>query len=324
MRVGFVGAGGIARAHINNLKQLEGVRIVGVTDPDQERARAVAAEVGGIAYTDVHSILDQAALDAIYICVPPFAHGEPEMAAIARRIPMYVEKPLGLDVELPRRIAHEVDRSGLITAVGFQLRYVDTAERLRTMLQGRTVGMITGHYACPFVTTPWWRKRALSGGQLVEQVIHIVDLIRYITGDEYETVYSQERLRIKRDVPEIDIGDVTVTNVTMASGAIGSISNTCALPSGWRLGIEIVAEDLFARWNLDELHLIEPSGESRMPAESGDPMALADRAFIEAVRSGDPSKVKCDYLDALGTQKAVMAAVQSASTGQPVRIHRSA
>lgn len=320
MRVGIIGAGGIAQAHINNLKQWDDVQLVGITDVDQARAKSVADQLGAVAYDNVDELFSRASLDAVYICVPPFAHGEPEKAAIAHKVPFYVEKPLGIDLDFAEDLAEQVDRAGLITAVGFQLRYIDTVETLRTRLKGRTLGMVLGRYACPLVSTPWWRKRAFSGGQLVEQVIHIVDLIRYVTQDEYQTVYSKESLRIHTDVEGMDIPDVTVTAVTFRSGAIGSITNTCAIPSGWTADIEVVASDLAARWNPSELTLTDGKETTQEKSKTDNPMALADRAFIDAVASGDPTRVKSDVADALLTQKAVMAAVRSAAQGQIITI----
>lgn len=320
VRVGFVGVGSIAQAHLKNLAGFEDVEIVAVTDVDAERAQTTAEAFGAKVFPNHEEMMAQADLDAVYLCIPPFAHGEPERAAIRHKIPFYVEKPLGLDTELPEAIGREVEQSGLITAVGFQLRYMDTAERLRHLLAGKRMAMVNGHYYCPLVQTPWWRRRELSGGQLVEQVIHIVDLIRYVTTDEVASLFCREALRIHGDVPQMDIADVTVVSYQLKGGAIGSLTLSCALPSGWQAGIDVIADDLAASWRLDHLSVTTKEGTESFKAESGDPMALADRAFIDAVTSGSQERVKSSYADALKTHRIVMAAWRSVQEGRAVGV----
>jgi len=320
VRVGFVGVGGIAQAHLKNVTAYPGVELAAVTDIDAGRAADVAKTYGATVYPDHETMMREAKLDAVYLCIPPFAHGDPERSAIRHRIPFYVEKPLSVSPELPEAIAKEVEEAGLITAVGFQLRYVDTAETLRNLLQGKRLAMVNGHYFCPLVQTPWWRRRALSGGQLVEQVIHIVDLIRYITSDEVATLYCQEALRVHTTVPEFDIADVTVTSFTMKSGAIGSLTQSCALPSGWKAGIDVIADGLAASWTTGELRLTRADGVETVKPEVQDPMAAADRAFLDAVASGSAAGIKSTYQDALKTHRIVMAAVRSAKEGRPVAL----
>ena len=74
VRVGFVGVGGRAGAHIEALQAIPGVEIVSVSDVDGERARAVAAEHSAAAYENTEEMLDAETLDALWVCTPPFAH----------------------------------------------------------------------------------------------------------------------------------------------------------------------------------------------------------------------------------------------------------
>lgn len=320
LRVGFVGVGSIAQAHLKNLSTFSDVKVVAVTDVDADRARETAEVYGAEVYPDHEKMMADANLDAVYLCIPPFAHGNAERAAIRHKIPFYVEKPLSLESDLPEAIAKEVEESGLITAVGFQLRYVDTAERLRSLLSEKRLAMVNGHYYCPLVPTPWWRQRELSGGQLVEQVIHIVDLIRYVTNDEVATLFCQEALRVHGDVPGFDIADVTVTSYQLKGGAIGSLTLSCALPSGWQAGIDVIADGISASWRLNELNVTTTEGTDHFKSQSGDPMALADRAFIDAVAAGSQELVRSSYLDALKTHRVVMAAWRSVQEARAVEV----
>ena len=97
-KIGFIGAGGIAHRHFGVLEQFEDVVIAAVTDVDGGRAEAAAARFGARAYTDFAAMLADCSLDAVYVCVPPFAHGAPERAVIAAGLPFFVEKPVAIDL----------------------------------------------------------------------------------------------------------------------------------------------------------------------------------------------------------------------------------
>ena len=70
-----------------------------------------------------------------------------------------------------------------------------------------------------------------SGGQLVEQTTHQVDLMRYLAGEIVE-VHARYANRVLGDVPNLDIPDVQVVNLQFASGAVGSLTTSCALREG--------------------------------------------------------------------------------------------
>src|SRR4051794_24493351 len=72
--LGFVGTGGIARHHLEQLAGLEGVRIGAVCDVVEERARATAEKFGGTVYGDYARMLENEKLDGLYVCVPPAMH----------------------------------------------------------------------------------------------------------------------------------------------------------------------------------------------------------------------------------------------------------
>ncbi|MFN8489350.1 MAG: Gfo/Idh/MocA family oxidoreductase [Caldilineaceae bacterium] len=132
VRVGFIGAGGIASRHVGDLLQFEDVKIMAVADPAQDRAQVQAQRCGAQVYGDYRAMLDKTPVDALYICVPPFAHGELELAALERRLPFFVEKPLATNWETAARIAQGVTEQNLITAVGYHWRYLDTTEEAQT------------------------------------------------------------------------------------------------------------------------------------------------------------------------------------------------
>src|SRR5919204_861901 len=105
VRVGFIGCGGNARGHMREVIRLEEARVAGVCDVVRELADQAAELTGAEAYTDLRALLDRPDLDAIYISIPVFAHGEPELAVIERGLPFLVEKPVALDLATANEIA---------------------------------------------------------------------------------------------------------------------------------------------------------------------------------------------------------------------------
>ena len=168
VRVGFVGAGGIVNVHLQHIRKNEMARVTAICDIHEETALRKAQEYGGAAYTNVDEMLEKEALDALFISVPPLAHGEMEEKAARKGIHLMVEKPLGLDYQKTAKKVEIIKQSGIICGVGYCLRYLDSVAKAKEYLQDKKVAMVRGHYLSSFVPTPWYREWEKSGGQLVE------------------------------------------------------------------------------------------------------------------------------------------------------------
>jgi predicted dehydrogenase len=316
IRVGFVGAGGIAAAHLEALSKNEKVQLVSVCDIVPASAHKAADQYGMQAYGDFDAMLDQETLDVLFVCVPPFAHGDIEEKACAKGIHLFVEKPLGLDMEVVRKKAKIIRDAGIMSASGYVLRYLDTAAKAREYLQGKTIGLVRAHYLTGFVPAPWWREMAKSGGQLVEQTTHTVDMVRFLAGD-ISKVYSQMALRVMGDIDKLDIPDVGTLSVAFESGAIGHV-DTCFIQPDHRVGVEVQGRDFRLLLEGSTLTITEKDGTKVIKSETADIMFAQDSAFIDAVITGDRSLILAPYDDALRTVEVTLAANKSAQTGQPI------
>ena len=140
-----------------------------MVDINREQAEKMAAEFGGRVFDSAEALARE--VDAFYICLPPFAHGEAERAAIHARKPFFVEKPVALTMQTAREIEREVARTGLITCVGYHWRYSMPLDRAREILAGATIGMVLGYWmgggpkpGTTFRPGYWWGVKAKSGG----------------------------------------------------------------------------------------------------------------------------------------------------------------
>src|SRR5690606_20983556 len=137
--IGMIGAGGIARSHLNALKKVEQAKLVSIFDLNIEGAKQAAEEFGAKVPDSADALLNPAEIDAVFICVPQFARGDLEEIAAKRGIHVFVEKPLGLDMELVARKEKAVRESGILNSVGYVLRYYDTVQKAKAYLQDKTI-----------------------------------------------------------------------------------------------------------------------------------------------------------------------------------------
>lgn len=318
-RIGFIGAGGIAERHFHVLAAIADVEVAAFADPEPGRAERLAALCGGRArsFTAHRAMLDEVALDALYICVPPFAHGAPEADAIAAGLPFFVEKPVALDLAAAEATAQEIARSGLVTAVGYHWRYLDTVEEAQALLETNPPRLASGYWLDQTPPPPWWWRQDRSGGQMVEQATHIVDLMRHLIG-EVDTVYGLAAHVKRAAFPALDVATASTASLTFATGAIGNIAATCLLRWGHRIGLHIFADGLAIE--LSDRDIIVDVGRGRpLRQAAADPVAGEDRDFIDAVRGGQ-DRIRCPYREAVESHRVALAIVQSAREGVPIAL----
>lgn len=315
--VGFIGAGGIAGRHLDVLRRMSDVRIAAITDIDPARADAMAAEYAAQAFDSPTAMLAAGGLDALFICVPPFVHGPAERAAIAAGLPFFVEKPITVDLDLAEALSAEISAANLITAVGYHWRYLDTVDCARRALADRPAQLIVGHWHDSTPPPGWWGVQNLSGGQMVEQVTHLIDTARFLAGG-VQTVHGAGNHLPRSSHPELDVATASIATLTFDSGAVATLSATCLLNWSHRTGVHIFADGLAIE--LSDHEVMIDTGNGRHPTQAeGDPVWREDRDFIDAVRGG-PNRIRTSYADALETHRIALAVSHSAQTGEIVHL----
>jgi len=321
VRIGVIGCGSIMRnAHIGpTLGDHPDVELVAYYDVNREAADGFARDFGGQA---VGSEAEVCALsDAVYIAIPPDAHGAAERACLESQTPFFVEKPQALDLGFAHEVAAEVERLGLITMVGYQWRHSPVGANLRSALADTT----------PVLANLWWyigtpklffnRFKARSGGQVVEQVTHVVDTVRYAVGEITE-VFGWARNVVHQGWEDWDNDDVGAAAIRFESGALGTITNCYALTEGAPTGsgCEILCPDRRVTWQGKSVTVRTADGEETMPGFDEHPHRFEDLAFIEAIKTGDRSGILSPYADGLKTLAVTLACAGSGEAGGPVAI----
>jgi myo-inositol 2-dehydrogenase/D-chiro-inositol 1-dehydrogenase len=315
-RIGLVGAGNVAQRHARVLSGLPDVDLVGVTDVVPDAARRLADQFDCRVFGEVTSLV-AADVDAVYVCVPPFAHGLAEEVVLSAGLPMFVEKPVAVDRGTAERIGALVTKSDVLTAVGHHWRYLDVVDRARALLDGRPARMINGSWWDKVPPVQWWARQSHSGGPIVEQSAHVLDLIRLLAGEVVEVTAYGDGSPPPLDGADID--SVTAAALRFADGHVGTLSSACVL--GWRhcAGVEVIAEGLALRVGENELVVREGDREHRIPGDPDAARTAVDRAFVDAVR-GLGDDIRVPYDEALRTHRLACAVAESAVAGRPVRL----
>jgi predicted dehydrogenase len=318
VRIGIAGSGWIAGRHIGNLQSFADVKIVAVADPIFDRACAQAERCNAHAYVSLQEMLERDKVDAVYVCVPPFAHGEIESALLDHKLPFFVEKPLATDLATAEEIAARVAEQELVTAVGYHWRYLDTTQRAQELLAANPARLALGYWL-DFTPPPaWWARRDQSGGQMVEQTTHIFDLARLLVGEVVE-VFGAGSSTPRPQFPGADIFDVSLATLRFANGAAGNMASTCLLDWPHRIGLHLFGETLAIELSEKEMSVRTGGDAASAYTAEVDPFLLEDRAFIDAVQ-GKPNRIRASYAEALKTHRITMAAEESARSGRIVRL----
>lgn len=301
MRIAMIGAGGIARRHLGVLVNEPGVVVAAHTGAGIASASENARVYGGNAYPTLADLLDAERIDAAWICVPPAAHGEIERTLIARDVPFLVEKPLAADDDSPEALATEIVRSGLPVAVGYHFRALDTLDELRQTLTDNPAQMLIGAWHGSMPGVPWWRKQALSGGQTIEQATHLFDLARFLVGEAAveaaQATYPSEPI-----LPGADVAGVSAALLRFDDGLPGSFTSTCLLGASTPASLQIICEGLLVTVTQQAV-TYERAGERREVRTGVDPFVVENRAFLDAVRTGNEAGIFSTYADALKTHR---------------------
>lgn len=332
-RVAFIGAGNRAVSHMAALTHIPDVETVAIAELDESRAiesqeRANSRRADGSdpidvrIFDDYRNMIDTVDPDCIYLCLPPYVHGQLDHDVIDYGLPVLFEKPVAVEMNVANEIAAHVAEKGIINAAGYQKRYSSAVQEARKLLADKTIAMAISIRLSGLPGQPWWRVQKQSGGMLVEQHTHAVDLMRFVCG-EIENVYAVGSTQLLNDTPNLDIFDVNACTVRFEHGAPGIIGNSCAAPAGAAIFpphlVHVVSNGMVVTVN-ERKTTIRRDGEAdveELLPEANDNL-LMNRTFIDAVRSGKQTGILSDFADATRTFAVTMACQKSAERGQPI------
>ena len=328
VKVGFIGCGGRAGAHFQKLVTFkDDVELVGFADLVIAKAENFRDRAGeGKVFTDYKKMLEETKPQAVVIAVEPCAHGEIEFEVINRGIHFIIEKPMALDIKVAESIEAAVKKAHLITSVGFQDRYQDITKIMVDKLAGKRIGLVEGSWVGGIPGVWWWRKKETSGGQIVEQNIHLFDQLRYMLGEPV-SVYAAAGKGIvrpaERNMPGYNVDDYSSAVIKFESGVVATLFTGCYVKHGFKSnGLTFYCEDCVVDYTLRSHLTYRDNEKTEEYDHSNDGLYeqtySLDRTFIDAVKSGDPSKILSPYNDAIKSLRLCLACNESIETGKAI------
>lgn len=187
IRLGLIGAGPNGTGNVRNLLKHEGrCCLTAVADLDQEAAARIAAEFGGQTVIDYRDFLPN--VDAVIISSPNFLHAEQAVTCAEAGKHVWIEKPMALSTADADRIASAVHRAGVVSMVGFSVRFDGVQQRMRQAIDAGAIGQVFSiwsrrmTWSDPTRRKGWRTSFAQSGGLMSEIVAHEIDWIVDVMG----------------------------------------------------------------------------------------------------------------------------------------------
>lgn len=339
LRIGIVGAGAISTQHIEAIEALEGTRLAGVVSASEAHARGVGERWGVPWSTRLEDLLAREDVDVVSICTPSGLHPAQALAVLRAGKHAIVEKPLALRVADADAVIAEGDARGLVVATISQRRFEPAVRALKAAVDGGALGRIAlviaeGIYHRPqsyYDSAAWRGTIALDGGVLMNQAIHVIDLVRWIGGP-----VASVSGHVATIGHEMEAEDTATVSLRFAGGALGEIvATTCANPEE-PVALRVYGDAGHVRLAGDEAVEWAVPGVAAPPAPSVAPPAPAGTGqtktwgtsavgylrqyadFVEAVHTGRPPAVTArDGRDAV---EVIVAAYESSRTGRAVRL----
>lgn len=325
MRIAMIGTGRIGQLHARVLAEHPMVDELVVADLDRVSAER-AAKALGARVADVDEAIEDA--DGLAIATSTNSHPELIRAGLRRRIPIFCEKPVALEVAETAELVQQIEASGIPFQLGFHRRFDPAYQQAQRMVADGTMGRLyqvrmtaMDHNPPPESYVP------TSGGFFRDSSIHDFDAIRFVTGDEVESVYADGgALGFDYFADNGDV-DTAVATLRLRSGVLGVLAGGRHNPPGYDIRMELVGSGDAVAIGLG-IHTPIHALDQDAPALDHGWESFLDRfadayraelnAFVE-VASGR-AEIACTARDGLEAMRIAEAASRSLAEGRPVAL----
>ena len=323
MRVGLVGAGFMGGVHLNAYAGIPEVEVVGVADARVEAAVAGAKMVGAQPYASYEELVSAHDVEVVDVCLPTALHRDLALRAAGEGRHVILEKPIARTMEDAQKIVEAFSGEDPRLFVGHVVRffpeYVGIKEKIEAGDLG-TVGVVRTSRRSPFLLgwNDWYADWRVSGGVLLDLVIHDFDFLRWALG-EVERVYARGMLG--REYNRLDYVLVTLR---FENGAIAHVEGHWGYPGPFNYSIEVAGSSALVTVDSREPAPLELTGDTATPGEVPDlasgksPYSKELEHFIQCIATGEEPIVQSQ--DACEALRIGLAATESVLTGEPVTL----
>lgn len=348
VKIGLIGAGGIAQSHMRALQTAEGIEVVAICDIAEERAKRTAQTYRiPHVFTDYHDLLEMDEIEAVSVTTYNQAHCAPTVDALHAGKHVLVEKPMAAtldDATAMTRAAHE---TGKILMVALKTRYSPHMIAARRIAESGALGDIyyAESVACRRNGIPGWsggsftRKETAGIGTVADIGVYSLDASLYVMGHPKPVAVSGIANNLLGtqyckpvmggwdwDPEKLSVEDFGVASVRFEDGRL-MIFKTC-----WIMNMDSLGETLFlgtkAGLKLNPLTVFRNDNEwgtmndIKVNVPSVEDIELfrsENLAFADAVRENKPSPIPADQM--LLTNVIIQGLIDSAAAGHEVQVH---
>lgn len=249
INLGIIGAGRVGRLHANILtSRAPKARLLAIADIFAESAKSAAEEYRIPDFTtDASELINSGALEAIVICSSTDTHVGYIVAAAEAGKHIFCEKPIDHDLAAIDRALRAVDTNGVKLQVGFNRRFDASNARIKRAIESGEVGQphtlsITSRDPAP----PPIDYIKVSGGLMMDMMIHDFDLCRFLLGDVVE-MYAMADVMVDPAIGAAGDVDTAKVMLRFENGAIGTIENSRQARFGYDQRVEVFGSEGEAR-----------------------------------------------------------------------------
>ena len=323
VRIGFIGAGGIAVGHAMRLHDGGLAEIVGLSDPSDgsiARMKAQRPELADVpVFADYRQMLAQVPMDAVEIHSPHVYHTRQILDSLSADKHVLCEKPMTSSVADAKAVIAKRDETGLVLGVSYQRHFSPMYRYIREQIGGsslgnlQTVSVIMAQDWADHQRGAWRSDPAIScGGQLNDSGSHLVDMLLWCTSMKAVEVFA----KINSFDMKVDV-DSAIT-VRFANGAIGNLTILGAAPQGFW--------ELFGAWCSKGSLIYDMQSGLREQFFGGEEHQLSfgdaannpDTNFVRAILGQEELQIPAEC--GLRVIELTEAAWRSAKSGQPVLV----
>lgn len=316
--VGLVGLGRHGLRYARHLLEpLPSIRLVAVSRRDRAQGAAFAAEHGLRFHQDYRDLIVDPAVEAVVAVTPPLMNRDLCLEAVRARKPLLVEKPLACEARQAREMIAAAEAAGVPLMTAQTLRFDPVIQAMKADLAS------AGPCRYLVLTSRMERRPDLDrhaadyGGRgvLLEVGIHLLDLVRFLTGDEAAEVRGEME-------PAPGVGPEDRAFVSLRTrGGLPVFVDVSRVAAGRVCRAEWVGAQgqLIADWARRRLTLVGTSQAETERRVDGPPtVAVVLRAFAAALLAGSPMPVT--GLDGGRAVEIAEACYESAAAGLPVKL----
>ncbi|MEF2145291.1 MAG: Gfo/Idh/MocA family oxidoreductase [Desulfovibrionaceae bacterium] len=289
LKVGVIGLGWMGRIHLRNYTEMPNVEVVGVVDPDPGARKAASENFGVATFENLEDFLALGP-NAVSVCVPTVLHRDVALKVIAAGSNLLVEKPLAATATEGREIVEAARVAGLTLMVGHVERYNPAVCRIKELISepGTEPISITIERVGPYP------PRIQDVGVIKDLASHDIDLLRFLTGSEFKSVYAVTSTSIGKHE------DTALITAQMENGVLANISTNWVTPYKSRK-IQVACKSKYVEANLITQEVKEYSSFSsydksysirEWPLIYREPVKEELKDFLGAVRGGTPAPIR--------------------------------